>query len=160
MHDVSAAFDTVDHGILIKRLSISYGIVGSALEWFRSNLTSRSQTVCIGNAGLDTVGSEVVRGVPQGSMLGPLLYILHSADVRRVVESSRFSSHLYADDIQMYGFCKGNEAAGLLQIVNNLVGMVCDWMSSNKLRLNIDKTKFMWIGTTKALMDRCKIIKS
>ena len=76
-------------------------------------------------------------------MLGPLLYILHSADVRKVVESSWLSSHLYADDIQTCGFCKSNEAASLLNIVNNLVSMVCDWMSSNKWRLNIDKTKFM-----------------
>ena len=83
--DVSAAFDTVDHDILLERLLVSFGVTGSAHAWIRSFLSSRSQSVRLGSS--SSSWSSIRCGVPQGSILGPLLYILYTADVERIVES-------------------------------------------------------------------------
>ena len=74
--DASAAFDTIDHEVLLKRLSISYGTNGDALQWFQSYLSDRMQTVVVGSEIPDSAASQLTRGVPQCLVLGPLLYIL------------------------------------------------------------------------------------
>ena len=94
--DVSAAFDTVDHSILLDRLSISYGIAGSALDWMWSFIVDRTQTVHYG--GLRSRCAKLKSGVAQGSVLGPLLYVLYTADIQKLVQSLGFDVHLYADD--------------------------------------------------------------
>jgi hypothetical protein len=94
--DLSAAFDTVDHDILLRRLKTLYGINGTAIQWFRSYLTGRSQYVRRGS-----VKSSIVRlvcGVPQGSVLGPVLFVLYTANLIRLIERHSLHPHLYADD--------------------------------------------------------------
>jgi len=82
--DLSAAFDTVDHATSLKRMEISYGLKGSLLDWFRSCLTGRKQSVRCNNVG--SLPTLVLFGVPQGSALGPILFLLYTADLLRLVE--------------------------------------------------------------------------
>ena len=98
--DLSAAFDTVDHDVLVERLSRTYGIRSAALDWLRSYLCDRRQTVLFDGV-LSTVRS-LSCGVPQGSVLGPLLFLLYTADVGELAASLGLSSHFYADDSQLY----------------------------------------------------------
>ena len=104
--DLYAAFDTVDHEILLQRLQTSFSIVGSALQWFWSYLSGRTQYVRRG-ATRSTV-SYLFCGVPQGSVLGPILFIIYTADLAALVSSCGLSQHLYADyadDTQIFGAC-------------------------------------------------------
>ena len=83
--DLSAAFDTINHQLLLRRLKSSSGINETALQWFESYLTNRSQTVLVGSSFSDK--SELVCGVPQGSVLGPILFSLYTSDLGRLIES-------------------------------------------------------------------------
>jgi len=94
--DLSAAFDTVDHATLLRRLKTSYGIGGSVLEWFTSYLSSRIESVRCGMSTSDA--SAVLCGVPQGSVLGPILFLLYTADLQRLVECHNLRPQMYADD--------------------------------------------------------------
>ena len=94
--DLSAAFDTVDHATLLRRLKTSYGIGGSVLEWFTSYLSGRIHSVRCGKSASDA--SAVLCGVPQGSVLGPILFLLYTAELLRLVERHNLRPHMYADD--------------------------------------------------------------
>ena len=87
-------------------------------------------------------------------MLGPILYVLYTADVAKLVESSGLRVHLYADDTQLYGFCKAMDSTELSQHMFSVIEKVNLWMSSNRLRLNQDKTEFIWFGTRQQLAKR------
>ena len=147
--DVSAAFDTVDHSILLDRLSISYGVAGLALDWMWSFIVDRTQTVHYG--GLRSRCAKLKSGVAQVSVLGPLLYVMYRADIQKLVQSLGFDVHLYADDTEFHGSCKPSGAADLAARSMCVISAVKDWMSSNRLRLNTDKTQFIWLGTGHAL---------
>jgi len=89
--DLSAAFDTVDHGILLERLQVSFGVDSSALAWFRSYLAGRRQHVRCG--GKCSALSDVIYGVPQGSVIGPILFNLYTADLASSVAEHDLSRH-------------------------------------------------------------------
>ena len=94
------AFDTVDHGVLLQRLLISHHINGQTLDWIRSYLTGRCESVLYSG---DTTSAVLVEyGVPQGSMLGQLLFILYTSYVPRVINEYGLLSVVYADDTQIY----------------------------------------------------------
>jgi hypothetical protein len=117
--NLSAAFDTVDHDILLRRLDTSYGISGTAIEWFHLYLTERSQYVRSVSVKLSIV--RLVCGVPQGSMLGPVLFILYTDDLIHLIERHSLHPHLYADNTQVYGSCSPADVRQLQSRVSSCV---------------------------------------
>ena len=93
LFDVSAAFDMVDHDILLQRLESSYGLNGVPLLWFQSYLSGRTQMVIAGNSRSNWV--PVLLGVPEGSVLGPLLFILYTADITSLFTNYSATGHLF-----------------------------------------------------------------
>ena len=142
--DLSAAFNTIDHIILLRRLGNWFGVSGKALDWFESYLTGRSQRIKLGNC--LSSRSDLSFGVPQGSVLGPLLFTLYTTPLSSLVSGHAIPHHLYANDSQLYvSFSSGNSAAQLNGLQSCLAS-VQSWMSTNKLKLNPDKMEFLLIG--------------
>ena len=94
--DLSAAFDTVDHSILLSRLALRFGVNGQVIAWIEAYLKDREQFVQNDNAKSSIC--QLLRGVPQGSVLGPLLYVLCTAPIADIIKSYDLHYHLYADD--------------------------------------------------------------
>ena len=136
--DLTAAFDTVDHAILIRRLETTFGI-GTTLNWLSSYLEGRTQSVHLN--GQSTDPRRVVFGVPQGSVLGPLLFTLYTADIGKVISKYGLSHHIYADDNQLYGCCLSSDSAALRAVMVRCIASVGEWMESNRLMLNPSKSE-------------------
>ena len=149
LFDVSSAFDTVDHSILLQRLSISFGLNGKPLEWLRSFLTVRTNCVIAGSSRSRWV--PALFGVPQGSVLGILLYILYTSDVSSLLLSCGLLHQLYADDIQAYVHCRAVDAVTSVGLMCSAIDALSDWMASNRLLLNPSKTQFIWLSGRREL---------
>ena len=136
--DLSKAFDTLNHNILLAKLKY-YGLDDNALKWFKSYLSDRRQYVEIDN--VQSCTRPLKTGVPQGSILGPLLFIIYMNDVNSV--SKNFEAILYADDTSLNSIIKifGNDNPST--IINSELLLIYDWLNANKLSLNIKKTKYM-----------------
>jgi len=145
--DLSAAFDTVDHDTLLRRLRVSYGLAGGVHDWFRSYLSGRTQYVSCGPSRSALGG--VLFGVPQGSVLGPILFILYTADLLRLIQVHGLHPHLYADDTQISGSCRPDSTAQLQTRVSACIGDVAAWMKSNRLQLNAAKTEALWCASAR-----------
>ena len=144
--DLSAAFDTINHQLLLRRLKSSSGINETALLWFESYLTNRSQTVLVGSSFSDSSGLEC--GVPQGSVLGPILFSIYTSDLGRLIESFDIGRQFFADDSQLINSFKPDPDI-VKSVVENLE-RCCDeikkWMTLNRLKLNDDKTEAILLG--------------
>ena len=112
------------HDILLQRLESSFGIADVARDWFRSYLSGRRQFVSCG--GIRSSAVPLICGVPQGSVLGPVLFILHVADLAALVESHGLTPHLYADDTQIYGSCSPSHVDDLSSTISGCVNDVAD----------------------------------
>ena len=142
--DLSAAFDTVNHQLLLQRLSRKYGIRGSVISWLTSYLQNRSFSVKVKSSTSSSCILEI--GVPQGSILGPILFILYTKDLEEIASKYGFTVHLYADDTQLYFAFDVNSNSPNMTAVKNCFSEIKDWMSLNFLKLNEDKTQFIDIG--------------
>jgi len=148
--DLSAAFDTVDHTILLRRLEHSYGLGGTVLRWFNTYLVGRRQHVRIGST--TSIPTIVLCGVPQGSVLGPILFLLYTAELVHLIESHGLCVHLYANDTQIYSFCQPSMSSDLQTRISACINEVAAWMRSNRLQLiNTAKTELLWSATSRRL---------
>ena len=142
--DLSAAFDTINHMRLTHTLKVHFGVDGRALEWFDSYLRGRTQRVTISN--LSSLPSNVVNGVPQGSVLGPVLFATYTSPLQAIIESHGVIYHKYADDLQLLipydpASCDSRDSAWLK--MSNCITDVEHWMTHNFLQLNADKTEII-----------------
>ena len=142
---MSAAFDTIDHATLTDRLSDWYGISGQAQIWFSSYLQNRHQSVKIEDTFSDKV--TLSYGVPQGSVLGPVLFTLYTTPLSAIISSFDINHHLYADDTQIYMSLSVSNAKKSLEKLQHCLMDVSAWMKGSKLKLNPSKTEFLLIGT-------------
>ncbi len=139
--DLSAAFNTIDHDILIDRLQNYTSIQGQALSWFRSYLSDHYHYVYLNGEASQL--SPVKYGVPQGSVLSPLLFSLYMLPLGNIIRKYRISFHCYADDtISLHKTRLTSKLSKLTECVKNLK----DWMTNNFLLLNSDKTEILLIG--------------
>ena len=143
--DLSAAFDTIDHGLLLDRLKEWFGIRGDALRWIASYLSNRCQLISI--QGKLSIPMSLIYGVPQGSVLGPLLFILYTTPLSQIITKFEdIQHHLYADDTQIFTSFNTSNHSNKIESLQKSLTSVQDWMFTNKLKLNPDKTEFMLIG--------------
>ncbi len=148
LRDLSAAFDTVDHCILLERLERRFGVKGAALDWFRSYLCNRTQSVAL-PGGTRSKPQNLTCGVPQGSVLGPILFCVYTAPLGDILRAHDVSFHLYADDSQLYLAFEPNFNHTQINAVDCMERSISDvrnWMLHNKLMINDGKTVFMTIG--------------
>lgn len=141
--DLSAAFDTIDHDILLNRLQCVVGVQGQALQWFTSYLKGRTFSVNIGSFTSPTMPIQC--GVPQGSILGPLLFSLYMLPLGSIFRKYNINYHCYADDLQLYLPIKYANDLSLDRLFSCL-NEVKSWMSNNSLQLNENKTEVLLLG--------------
>jgi hypothetical protein len=146
--DLSAAFDTIDHELLLTRLETHLGVHGTVLSWLRSYLSNRWQSVVIDSARSKRTPLSV--GVPQGSVLGPLLFLLYILPLKTIFEKHRTNRHGYADDTQLYRHLLMKHLASINNEVAKMTSCVAEareWMLKNKLKINDSKTECILIGS-------------
>ena len=144
--DLSAAFDTIYHTIRLTRLPNNFGITGTALSFLSSYLNGRSQSVSIGNS--TSPLSPLITGVPQGSVLGPLLFCLYTSPISKIFSNSPVSYHLYADDTQLYISFNSSDSAHNLFILSSVLDSVHSWIISYHRSVNPSKTEYLLIGNS------------
>ena len=144
MLDLSSAFDTVDHSILIDRLKKQFHIRDTVLQWFNSYLSNRNFNVkirCSISKGIITL-----YGVPQGSILGPILFLLYISEIEKIAKLYGLKLHIFADDMQLYISFQHNNILSDIRNIEHCLRHIKLWMSTNFLKVNEDKTQFLVIS--------------
>jgi hypothetical protein len=146
--DLSKAFDTIKHTILFHKLD-NYGIRGNALQLIKSYLDKRSQYCAIGQTTSSLLETPPF-GVPQGSVLGPLLFLIYTKDIQYVINHTSIIQ--YADDTTLY--CSGPDPDSLRERISIDLTTLLSYFSSNSLQLNLSKTNYMIINPKKTKIHR------
>ncbi len=141
--DLSAAFDTVNHNILLSRLANDFGIQGNVLQWISSYLSGRTTSVCVD--GVFSQRLELKYGLPQGSIVGPQQFTIYTTPIGHILRNYNLSYHIYADDIQIY--CQfdpldQSSILSALSLMSACIDEIKQWMTSNYLKFNEEKTEF------------------
>ena len=150
--DPSAAFDTVSKDILINHLHHWFGINGTPLAWINDYLSNCTQKVKMGNT--ESSPAVLAQGVPRGSVLGPILYILFTSRVGDLCKKHNIDYHGYTDDTQNYHSFSPNlpgDEDHCITMLENCVSDIRVWMRMNKLKLNDEKTEFLVVATRQQL---------
>jgi len=147
--DISAAFDTISHSTLLQRLCEEFGVAGIPLDWLRSYLSNRSYYVKLGSHSSPTV--NCTSGVPQGSVLGPILFAAYISPLSRVISSHGVGHHQYADDTQLFLAMRASTMQADLLKLEACTCHVKSWFAENDLLLNADKSEVMMIGISSQL---------
>jgi hypothetical protein len=143
--DLSAAFDTVNHTKLLKRAESDFGLTGTVLCWLDSYLGDRRQFVCVG--GSRSATTVMSAGVPQGSVLGPILFSLYVSPISRVADAFGIQHHSYADDTTLY-VRLGKQPDTALQKLESCTAAMSAWFAQNDMMLNPDKSEaFITLST-------------
>ena len=145
--DLSAAFDTIDHTILLQKLLDDYNITDEANKWFKSYLSGRSFSVKVNN--VSSTFLSLLFGVPQGSLLGPILFILYIKHLQMIAAKYGLNVKLYADDSQLYISFHPNrpgEFHDIIERINQCLAEIKAWMVQNFMKLNEAKTELLLIG--------------
>ena len=146
--DLSAAFDPIDHKMLIDLLKTRYGITNVPLRWFESYLENRAQRVVVNGA--ESRSFDLQFGLAQGSCLGPLLFTIYTGEISDIIKPHLPSVMCYADDTQLYVSFSPKDNCGEDEIIAAMERCIKDvrkWMKEAKLQLNTDKTELLLIGT-------------
>ena len=149
--DLSAAFDTVDHSILLSVLQKKFGISGTCLNWFRSYLTNRKCSVNIGSE--YSTARDLNFSVPQGSCAGPVLYLSYASTMQETIPAS-ISLYGYADDHAIVDHFRADDRVEERQCINNIQSCMTKikrWMDCNRLKMNDTKTEFIQFGSKRQL---------
>ena len=153
--DLSAAFDTISHVVLVGRLEQQFGVDGGALSWLRSYLTDRQQFVKLGEHSSDVM--HCTSGVPQGSVLGPMLFTAYVAPIGDLIESHGVAYHTFADDTQLLVAMNTSDAAPALDRLASCSAALKLWFLRNDLQLNADKSEVVMLGTAHQLRSAAAI---
>ena len=142
--DIKKAFDTIDHRILMNKLS-EYGACDDPLKFFKSYISERVQRCSVN--GYTSTLRHIKQGVPQGPILGPLLFIIYMNDLINVVKNGKIC--IYADDTNLSA--KVNEVSDISDQLIPEFTNILNWLKENRLSLSFIKTKFMLIGSVKKI---------
>ena len=135
--DMSAAFDTVDHSIMVDVLKRRFGVCDSALNWLEDFLTSRSQAIRLGTN--QTVDVSLKFGVPQGSVMGPKRFIEYAEDVTNQFNKNDLRHHMFADDMQAMASGPPSGAFAINSSLETCLADVNSWCTAKRLQLNAGK---------------------
>lgn len=141
--DYSAAFDTVNHSILLHRLKNRFGISGTVLCWLKSYLSNRTQYISVN--GSNSPSTSLSHGVPQGSVLGPLLFTLYVSPIEDIIKHHGLDAMFYADDTQIYVTLNPKERSTDLQRLEKCADDIKSWSEENFLVLNESKTEILHV---------------
>ena len=147
MLDFSSAFDTIDHPILVHCLHNDFGFADTVLQWFSSYLTDRTQYVSLSNH--CSAVAPVHSGVPQSSVLDPMLFTMYIKPLSAIIDSHSIIHHSFADDLQLQMSAPSDRISELLHSMQSCISDVKAWATANMLKLNVNKTELMLVTTNR-----------